>query len=140
MVPTPPKPKQVAPKIQRLPARKRMTIAIGILASDGIVLAADREEGDGYLKEDQGKITWKMKMEQPIGACAITGAGDGPYLDEVGSQLSDIFTDDTEGSENSVIPKLRNAHRAYYRQTVVPCSQFQQAPDYSLLIACFGQE
>ena len=141
MVNAPSKPPQFTPKTERLPERKRMTIAIGILANDGIVLAADREEGDGYLKTEQGKITWKARMTQPMGTCAVTGAGDGPYIDEIASELEDVFTDDEDGSEQTAIPKLRNAHRAYYKRTVVPCSSLPalERPDYSLLIACYGQ-
>src|ERR1022692_459070 len=129
------------PRIKRLPTRKRMTIAIGILASDGIVLAADREGGDGYLKTEQGKVTWKMRMQEPMGVCGITGAGEGPYLDEIGSELVNIFTDDATGTEESVIPRLRNAHIRYYKRTVVPLSKLPsgERPDYALLIACCGQ-
>ena len=62
-----------------------MTIAVGILASDGVVIAADREEGDGYLKTDTGKVSQTFKGTAPIGSIAITGAGTGPYLDEAAS-------------------------------------------------------
>jgi len=115
-----------------------MTICIGILANDGIVLAADREEGDGYLKTDQGKIAWKFRGIQPIGASGITGAGVGPYLDEIANKLNDVFTDDAEGSENVVGPKLCDAHRSYYEQTVLPFPSSDR-PDYELLVACYGQ-
>ncbi|MGB7553903.1 MAG: hypothetical protein WBM04_05995 [Candidatus Korobacteraceae bacterium] len=113
-----------------------MTIAIGILASDGIVIAADREESDDYLKTDQGKITWKFRGIQPVGACAVMGAGDGAYLDEIGAELIDIFADDGDGSENVLMSKLRNAHRSHYKRTVIPLSG--ERPHYSLLIGCYG--
>jgi hypothetical protein len=35
---------------------ERVTIAIGLLASDGILIATDREESDLYQKIDQGKV------------------------------------------------------------------------------------
>jgi hypothetical protein len=40
-----------------------MTIAIGLLAGRGVVIAADREQSDGTLKSEQSKIDtrWKVK-------------------------------------------------------------------------------
>jgi 20S proteasome alpha/beta subunit len=54
-----------------------MTIVLGILSSDGVVLAADREEEDGYLKNDRGKILNVFRGIQPVGSIAVSGAGDG---------------------------------------------------------------
>jgi 20S proteasome alpha/beta subunit len=130
------------PRPRRFPERKAVTIAIALLASDGIVLAADREEGDGYLKTDQGKISFKLRLTLPIGASAVTGAGSGPYLDEIAAILNDMVTDDSEGTEDSIGPKILNTHRTYYKETVIPFSSYpyEQRPDYELLVACFGDK
>ena len=45
-----PRPPPFEPKKTRLPVRKRMTICIGMLAEDGIVIAADTEESDTLLQ------------------------------------------------------------------------------------------
>jgi hypothetical protein len=65
-----------------------MTICIGLLASDGVVIAADSEESAGYAKRSQQKIfTWIGNIstgadpKPPESACAFTGAGDAGYID-----------------------------------------------------------
>src|ERR1700719_1125175 len=87
------------PQPERLPKRKRMTIAIGLRARDGIVIAADREEGDGYLTNERGKILQVFRGMPPIGWITVTGAGDGPALDEVSKLLGDVFC--AEGDRTS---------------------------------------
>src|SRR5258708_636501 len=71
------------PKPERLGERKRMTIALGILASDGIVLAADTQETAGYFKGFALKIhsaMTKTNIHSNVNsALAITGSGHGVY-------------------------------------------------------------
>src|SRR5271166_5047297 len=120
MISAPPKPLRFVPKTERLPARKRMTIAVGILASDGVVIAADREEGDVYLKNDSGKVSQAFKGTVPIGSIAVTGSGSGPYLDEVARLITDGFCDDAVGTEATVEARIRKTHRKYYKEAVLP--------------------
>lgn len=50
-----------------------MTIALGMLASNGIVLATDTQETvQGYWKRHQGKMT---AVQSEAGAFVIAGAG-----------------------------------------------------------------
>src|SRR5208283_5317188 len=73
----------------KFPGRSRaMTIALGVLAKDGVVLAADTELTWGYLKTSGEKI-WTTEAE--TGALAIAGAGPGGYLEAVSQQLIDDF-------------------------------------------------
>jgi 20S proteasome alpha/beta subunit len=111
-----------------------MTIAIGIRCSDGIIIAADREEGDGYMKNDVGKIRATVRLKSPIGQIAIAGAGSGPYIDEVSKILTDEFAE-----ENSGLDEITNKHRNYYSEIVMPMSVYgANAPDYRLLIGSVG--
>jgi len=111
-----------------------MTIAIGILVSDGVIIAADREESYGDLKSDTGKISASVKLVHPFGQLAVTGAGSGPHLDEVGELLreahraSPAFT-----TVDAVKSMLRKSHRDYYRETVLPIP-LRERPSYHLLI------
>ena len=132
-----PKPK---PKAVRLPVEKGVTIGIGIVASDGIVIAADREEGDSYLKNDTGKISLLFKATQPLGSIAVTGAGTEPYIDEAAKLISASFSDDTEGTEATVESAIAATHRKYYSETVLPFALYpsNERPDYSLLVGCWG--
>jgi hypothetical protein len=62
------------PKPKRLPERKRgMTLVAAFRCrNDGILLCADREENDGYLKRDIDKI-YRFPLSQYH--VFITGAG-----------------------------------------------------------------
>jgi len=139
MLKTRPKPFYV-PKIERLRAGKRMTICVGILATDGVVLAADREEGDEYLKVDRGKICQAFRGSTPTGSIAVTGAGDGAALDEISNRLVDAFSkremrlgETAEDAEKI----LRDTHRNYYTEAILPFP-YNERPDYGVLIACYG--
>lgn len=59
-----------------------MTIALGIIAPDGIVVAADRQAAAGYQKADEGKLrlVWHADL---AGSLVTTGAGDSAYLDSI---------------------------------------------------------
>lgn len=116
-----------------------MTICIGIVARDGIVVASDREEGDGYLKNDTGKILTTFRGRVPIGWIGVTGAGDGPSIDEVSASLSDSFCEEGERDASQAKESLMARHRAYYKENVLPFSVHPQTcPDYSLIVGCFG--
>jgi hypothetical protein len=135
-----PKPPFIPPKPGWLPKRDRMTIALGMLASDGVVIAADREEGDGYLKTDIGKISHVFRGLNPIGSIAVAGAGEGPAIDEISTLLSDIFCTDKERNGGEIKEELTNAHRTYYKETVLPFAIQHQSerPDYALVIGCLA--
>jgi 20S proteasome alpha/beta subunit len=115
-----------------------MTIALGIIASDGIVIAADREQGDGYLKGDIGKILHTFRGRDPIGWTAITGAGSGPEIDEVSKLLTNAFCVEGPRTSDDATAALVAEHRAYYEKVVVPFASASQldCPDYSLIIGC----
>jgi hypothetical protein len=90
-----------------------MTIAVGILASDGIVIAADRLETlPGYSKSDVGKIrhishAGRLSKDEPFrhGAFCVTGAGSGGVLDSLSQELIRVF--DTNRAID-VKPKMRD--------------------------------
>lgn len=68
-----------------------MTIALGIVAHDGIVLAADMQESDGYFKEYALKITaasTHTRIESTVrSSVAITGAGAAIHLDAIADEI-----------------------------------------------------
>jgi 20S proteasome alpha/beta subunit len=125
-------------KHERLPARKGMTIVIGMIAQDGIVIAADREEGNEYLKNDMGKIRATFRGVGPHGWIGIGGAGDGPACDEVSVLLSDCFCAEKERTSAEAKKALIEEHRSYYEKVVLPFASATQigCPDYALIIGC----
>lgn len=126
------------PSVKRLPARKGMTIVIGMVAQDGIVVAADREEGNEYLKNDMGKIRATLRGREPHGWIGIGGAGDGPSCDEISILLSDCFCAEKERTSTEAKEALIAEHRSYYEKIVLPFASATQisCPDYALIIGC----
>src|ERR1035441_1756802 len=133
----PPKLPLPRPKPARLSRGKRMTIAIGIRAVDGVVVAEDRQETFGAQKNDQGKITGGWKRD-PFGTLLITGAGTGSYLDDIGAQIRNWFSDNKTERREDIGSVIREMHTKYYSETVLPFSSYPdyERPDYQLLIAC----
>ncbi len=116
-----------------------MTIALGIIADDGVVIAADRQETDGDQKKDNRKIDslWAI----PVGALVVAGAGDGPYIDSMTTRLQYCFGE--EASDPSIdveemTMKFRASHSAFYSEAVLPFAGYQpyERPDYELLFGC----
>src|SRR5437867_2820643 len=100
---TPKPPVPCPPRVpRRLPTRKRMTIAIGLMAQEGLVIAADTQEGTGYaggLKADQPKVMTFVHphVKNERCACAISGAGDAGYIDALAQNIGQIFMDVRSG-------------------------------------------
>lgn len=115
-----------------------MTIVIGIIGQDGIVIAADREESDEYLKNDTGKIRGAFRGVEPIGWIGVGGAGEGPEIDEVSVLLTDCFCNDKQRTSAEAKDALIAEHRAYYKKAVLPFASATQVgcPDYALIIGC----
>jgi hypothetical protein len=115
-----------------------MTIALGLIADSGIVLAADRQETEGEQKKDQRKVdsVWIV----PRGALLVAGAGNGPCIDSVSLRLQECFAEATvrpdEHDEPNLTEKFAAVHRAFYSDNVLPFAQYQphERPDYELLI------
>jgi 20S proteasome alpha/beta subunit len=71
-----------------------MTIALGLLAHDGIVVAADTQETVGYDKLSQRKICGSSRTQGDYtSSCLVTGAGHSGYLDAIMPSLVAAFLD-----------------------------------------------
>jgi hypothetical protein len=99
--PKPPTPVYPKPKPQRLPRRIGVTIAAGFRFHGGLALCADTQETVAQAK------TWTPKLRlEPQGSwggdkpddlmLAITGAGDGPFIDKLTERIWEkIFSSQT---------------------------------------------
>jgi hypothetical protein len=87
-------PNPLATKPKRLERAKRMTICVGIISGEGVVIAADTQESAGDGKRDQNKLIHvscgmpKPDTGTPGATFIATGAGDAGYLDAFFYQLS----------------------------------------------------
>jgi hypothetical protein len=110
-----PKPPTARPKLRRLGSHKIVTIGAGVVATDGIVLAADSQETlDDYLKLFKPKV-----IELPTGSsdlkCVIVGSGDGPFIDQITEKITSLL---------SVIdPYLENAKETVQQAITDVCHQ-----------------
>lgn len=134
-----PLPKIYHHKPERLPKRKWMTICIGMVARDGIVIAADAEENDSYIKRSQQKImTWNTASSggthTPAG-CVMTGAGDAGFID--------AFIYDLTKSVGQVknIPEfeahLKERLEAFYSKHVLPFSTINSDYDFQIIAGVY---
>src|ERR1051326_7385632 len=97
----------IPPKPRWLPVRKRMTIALGILASDGIVVASDTQETYSDLRKvRQTKIL--AVVNEPNAGLLVTGAGSGPQIDALSQILCDRFSRETPSSLTALDGALQN--------------------------------
>jgi hypothetical protein len=111
-----------------------MTVAIGLLADRGVVIAADREQSDGALKTEQGKIITAWIANR--GSIAISGAGNGPYLDSLGSEIMKWFEAEKKVLEFSKFEEeLELKNHDFYSHSVMPFVPYDDSVDYELLVA-----
>lgn len=112
-----------------------MTLALGLLARGGVVIAADREESDGTQKLEQSKIGGVYIGGR--GCIAVTGAGNGQYLDSLTESLVEWFSDDKSDITGSTFGEdLRRKHYEFYKRCVLPFAPYEEPVDYELLV-CF---
>ncbi len=119
-----------------------MTIALGLLAKDGLVIAADTEETYGnFLKVDQGKVSAVLAAYQTPGqtrsrCCLITGAGSGHHIDAIGQQLMNCVADGEDRSQGDIERDFGVILRNFYSEHIIPFAAYpeDQRPSLELLI------
>ena len=94
-----------------------MTIALGILAREGVVIAADTQESWGYMggAKISGYKILTCTLPHQGRACSATGAGSAGYIDALNQELTDNFiaVEDPENIERRFrekVLKFYNAH------------------------------
>jgi hypothetical protein len=120
----------------------RVTIALGIIVEDGIVLAADTEESSGYLKSGQTKIVGVLDTEagrKSLGACLISGAGTSDYIDSLTYELADVFFYHPNLAGKDLKSEFGKCVKSFYRDHIIPFAPFpeDERPDVRMLIAAY---
>ena len=117
-----------------------MTIALGILASDGVVIAADREETFGQItKSSQNKISGVFRLSTTAGTShrflLLAGSGHAHYIDAFAQYLDEGVLADPRIDAN---PKmvLDQALERFYTKKVVPFSGYpsDDRPDFRVVM------
>lgn len=134
-----PRPKRPVPwgpghKPRPLPLRKPVTIAIGMLAHDGLVIASDTQEtSQNFMKTDVAKTRYTYyKDERGRSSMIVTGAGRGSYVDALGNELMDWFGDDRSEGIVPVQDEIQRRLRAFYAAHVEPFKP--DRPDFSMIV------
>jgi hypothetical protein len=83
----PPKPPFPRPNPKRLPSGETVTIGVGLLCRDGIIVGADSEESRLYVKSQKVKL-FEIPISQDV-TIAGAGAGDSIFVDSVVQKFSD---------------------------------------------------
>lgn len=101
-----------------------MTIALGILASDGVAVAADAQETFGEHKGFALKVHSSMTQTSPAStvnsAIVVTGAGSADYLDALSQQIIDGFHEHQDSDIQSCEAHLREAVEQFHTKYVTP--------------------
>jgi hypothetical protein len=115
-----------------------MTIALGILASDGIVVAADTEESSGYLKNETTKILNVIGPKDILGgSCVISGAGDSGYVSSSMFELADVFLDNKTLRGKVLQQTFEDSIKKFHDDHIIPFAAYptEDRPAIELLIA-----
>ncbi len=101
-----------------------MTIALGILASDGVAIAADTQETDGYFKGFALKIHSAMTQTSihsiVKSAVAVTGAGSAVYMDVLAGEILRRFRDNQDSDIAPFESHLRECIEEFHTKHVTP--------------------
>jgi len=121
-----------------------VTIALGILCDDGLVIGADTEQtAPGYFKMGGSKIhsfynePWvKEGRKMPGAVCTITGAGPTEYVTAITEKLGEAFlravSNDVEiGGIGSV---FEDVLKQFHAENILPFSGYPQQPDIWLIL------
>lgn len=117
-----------------------MTIAVGVLATDGVVVAADTELTYGVWKNHQGKISAMCKAIEgdPHGLATIliTGAGDDACLQAMSAQLIEAFGQLDDVSDEGITTLVERAVLQFHHDHIIPWNTLPQSrPEIAMLVA-----
>ncbi len=135
LCPKPPRP-YITPTPRRLPQGKRMTIALGILANDGVIIAADTQETVGYSKLNQGKVA-AFGHRRPDGhwrQCLFSGAGPAVYIDACRDQFMKAFASEQSNADANIATIFDISVRDFHEQRIVPLARLPDDRPYVQLI------
>ncbi|MCE5309692.1 MAG: hypothetical protein LLG20_18815 [Acidobacteriales bacterium] len=108
-----------------------MTIALGVLASNAVVLAADTEQSWSHLKTSESKL---FTAEDSNGSIAITGAGVSGYLKSLSQKFIAAFKNAPQVSADEMGQILDAELWEFFDRHVTPCAYLNPAPEIYVII------
>lgn len=122
----------------------RVTIGVGILTSDSVVLAADTQMSwtDFFLKTGEGKVSWAAKTEphdtipQLSAGIGITGAGHAKYVKHIQRHFSTLISRDKHPSKAEFVQHAEAYVEEFYKKHILPIASVENnRPNVWLLFA-----
>jgi len=110
-----------------------MTIALGILASDGVVLAADTQYSWGQDSKTSGSKMWMRNS--PGGALAITGAGNPIYLESLAQRFERAFDSNESAPLDDLEQLFERILIDFHESHILPFAHLPDSPDISVVVA-----
>jgi 20S proteasome alpha/beta subunit len=134
-----PKPFAYPPKPKRLPPRKRMTLVLGLKSDDCVVLGADKEESDQYLKYPVGKIVWhSFSNGWTLG---FSGAGSAHLIDYTVQEIKTGFEKTKKVTPNLLRPAIEEVlSRVFKRHIFATNLPLEDRPGVDLIISARYRE
>ncbi len=115
---------------------RAMTIALGILAGNSHILAADTQVNADTDKLSQGKIHFLASQSGPTpGVIAITGAGDDFLLRAIQEDLADLFSRTHTENMHELEVAMAGLVKTFYRDHIALTPIMEQRPEVELIIA-----
>ena len=127
---------------------RKMTIALGILASDGLVLAADTEisSDGGELKGVDSKligVSQALEHGIPGRALGLAGAGSLPYFQSLRLDAAIVVMrslGDDGKDDHRIKHNLELLMTDFHNKHVIPYAKFKHPPEISLLVGTWFNE
>jgi hypothetical protein len=110
-----------------------VTVALGILAGSGIVVAADTEESIGHDKLDALKTSAAFPLPSGTSGLVITGAGNGWYIDAITQELEKCHEMHDGVPMDQLEREIKKTLRGFYKKHVIPFSDVDEL-DFQLII------
>ena len=116
-----------------------MTIAIGILANDGVVIAADTEETLGeIIKYSVNKVSGAYRFSKTgyPRSMVMAGSGHGHYIDAFSDVLKGVVNSDDPALDKNPHEVLDSALERFYVRKVVPLMRLpmEERPEFRVVI------
>lgn len=115
-----------------------MTIALGILAKDGVVIAADTEETLDVIKYSGNKVRGAahFAVGRPGRFLLVAGAGAAHYIDAFSETLEALVHDKSPRFDTEPHVVIDEALEQFYMRKVVPLAGYPvgERPDFRVII------